>query len=186
MFENFSGQDLSGQDFSGKELHCAYFTNANLSNTNFSGASLRKAQFGNANLTGANLTGADLIGAYFVGADLTGAKLSDTWNPYPMFLLQALDDHTKSRNYSQRDWCGTACCLAGCAGALVGNKSVGVAVIAQVLPEFDLRVLYQGYPFMAINELVRVSAIYQARHIAELCKPTVPVAVPVRVSEKIS
>jgi hypothetical protein len=77
-----------------------------------------------------------------------------------MQLLASLWQHVHSGQYNQGRWCGTNCCLSGAAGLWVENQSLGVAVIATVLPLFNLAVLYSSDRDRAIAELERCFALY--------------------------
>ncbi|MGL5059069.1 MAG: pentapeptide repeat-containing protein [Microcoleus sp.] len=110
-------------------------------------------------LRGADLRGADLRSADLRGADLSDAVLTNATLPTRGELLSHLLSHVKTEQYDQSRWCGTNCCLSGAAGQLISNQSAGVALIMQVLPEFDVSVLYLSLPDTAIAELERVAAL---------------------------
>jgi hypothetical protein len=54
--------------------------------------------------------------------------------------------------------------LGGAAGETIGNQSAGLALIAMVISEFDLNVLYQTKPEVAIAELNRIAKINRLCH----------------------
>jgi hypothetical protein len=170
---NLSGADLSDANLSDANLCSVNLSDANLSGANLSDANLCSVNLSDANLSGANLSGADLrdadlsgadlveanlVGTNLSGADLRGAKLSTFVLPTSAALIKILQDHSESDFYDQSHWCGTNCCLAGAAGATIGNQALGVALVAQVLPDFNIDILYQSDKDKAIAELKRIAA----------------------------
>lgn len=159
---DLSGENLSGLDLRGADLYAANLSGANLSKANLSGAILECANLCSADLSGANLAKTKMYAASFLATDLQGVELGQPL-PTPADLISALIDHSQSQAFNQGNWCGSCCCLAGRAGAFVQNQSAGVVVIALVLPEFDLTILYQKYPDVAIAELNRVAQLVYPR-----------------------
>jgi hypothetical protein len=158
---NFRGADLSRTDLSG-----CIFEWANLSGTN-----LRNVDLRDADLTGANLQDSDMSEAYLKNASLTGAnltnvnlrkarigkaKLSDFAPPSQERLLKLLSDHARSEYRDEPNWCSENCSITNFAGNLIGNKSAGIAVIMQGIPEFNIEVLYQGDERIKVQELQRI------------------------------
>lgn len=157
--------DLKKADLKRANLKRTNLEGANLGWANLRWASLKRANLRWANLGWADLEGANLVGANLKGADLKGANLretilSDAPLPSPADLCKTLIKHSGSENFNQGEWCGTCCCLAGAAGAMIGNQTLGVALIKRVLPEFDIGFLYQTEREIAIKELHRVVALH--------------------------
>ena len=125
------------------------FRNANLTRANLTGAYLSKG-----NLTSADLRSANLSGANLHSTDLEGVQVLFEI-PSRAELLACLKKHAKSERFVQSEWCA---CLAGAAAEFVelpGNSGMGVIAIHKAIPEFDLDVLHQADPDVAIAELNR-------------------------------
>lgn len=158
--KNLKNAILKDADLRAANLICAWLSFADLSGADLSCSDLHFSTLTGTNLTGADLRGASMIGASLGYANLKDAILSDTPSPSPIDLCKSLLAHAKSDRFNQDEWCGTCCCLAGAAGALIGNQPLGVALIRQVLPEFNTSVLYQSVRHIAVNELKRVAALH--------------------------
>lgn len=156
-------KNLAGVDLSGTDLRGIAFRGAELYKADFRYSSLSGADFRSANLIGANFSGADLLKANLLGADLRGANLKliqVTGKPVNLSgLPQALLEHVETSRFMQGDWdCGAHCGLAGRAAeyiGLPGNSGAGVIAILEAMPGFDVEVLYQASPGVAIAELKR-------------------------------
>jgi uncharacterized protein YjbI with pentapeptide repeats len=168
---NFRGADLSRTDLSGCIFEWANLSGTNLRNANLIGADLRNVDLRDADLTGANLQDSDMSEAYLKNANLTGAnltnvnlrkarigeaKLSDSAPPGQKRLLKLLIDHARSAYRDEPNWCSENCSITNFAGNLIGNQSAGIAVIMQVIPEFNIEVLYQGDERIKVQELQRI------------------------------
>jgi uncharacterized protein YjbI with pentapeptide repeats len=163
---DFEEGDLVGLELSGVDLRGAKLFECNLSYSSLANANLRRVDLTDAYLVGANLKNTELVdanlaGAILCGVNVKGAILSDDFLlPTPEELISHLWNHVQSSRFDQVNWCGTSCCISGAAGETIGNQSLGVVVIMQVLPEFRIDDLYQPYPKVAIDELRRVAALY--------------------------
>ncbi len=164
---NLQGCNLQDANLQGYNLQDANLQDAKLQYANLQDANLQDANLQYANLRGANLSSANLQDANLRGANLRGAKLQRVklgcQLPSPQKLIEALYLHIYSEQYAQDKWCGTSRCLAGQAAFITSKTqpTIGVVVIALVLPQFDLNALYQENEKYAIAELDRVAALYQ-------------------------
>ena len=164
---NLQDANLQYANLQDATLRGANLQDANLRGAHLSSANLRGANLQDANLRGANLRGANLQDANLKDANLRSAKLQRVklgcQLPSPQKLIEALYLHIYSEQYAQDKWCGTSRCLAGQAAFITSKTqpTIGVVVIALVLPQFDLNALYQVTEEYAIAELERVAALYQ-------------------------
>ncbi len=156
QYANLQDANLRGANLRGANLQYANLQDANLQDANLQDASLQYANLQYANLQDANLRGANLRGAKLQRVKL-GCQL-----PSPQKLIEALYLHIYSEQYAQDKWCGTSRCLAGQAAFITSKTqpTIGVVVIALVLPQFNLNALYQVNEEYAIAELDRVAALY--------------------------
>lgn len=157
--------NLTDANLTGSDLICTKLDRAKLIRANLTGACLVGAELNGADLTGANLTGADLRDAKLITTALEGAKLTDAilshWPlPSAADLCQLLVDHASSDLFAMRSWSGDTYNLIGAAGLTIENPFLGSAVIMQVLPEFDIKILSDYDEKTTLAELYRVAALY--------------------------
>jgi len=167
LLETRRALDLSNTHLAKANLVEAKLRGTDMREADLRGADLRGADLSGADLSGANLNGANLIGARLTDTDLTRANLVGakillsqlTSNTRDLSdLATHLWEHAHSDLFDQRSWCGTLHCLSGEAGAYMGEPTrpeVGVIAIRDAMPGFNLEVLYQGNPDIAIEELKR-------------------------------
>jgi hypothetical protein len=159
------GVDLRGVDLQGSKLRSADLRSADLQHADLQGADLRRANLQRAKMVFTDVKGANFVYAALQKAYVVDVVLSDRPLPMPIELLRHLSEHVKSSNYIQRSWCGKYCGLSGAAGQLIRNQYLGVVLIAQLVPEFNLNVLYSPDRDRAIAELERCLALYKSREV---------------------